>query len=99
MLKESMRRGMPPGILKQSGSLAGPSDTLTARSSTNRNSSSVPGSRPLDGIAGKATNGIDSSAGSEQPEGILSSRPLAGNGATTAASAQMGGASYRLDRK
>jgi hypothetical protein len=84
MLKESMRRGMGPGILKQSGSLAGPENTLTARSSTNRNPSFVPGSRPLDQITGKATSGIDSSAGTEMGPGLLSERPLVGKGPTTA---------------
>jgi hypothetical protein len=84
MLKGSMRYGMGPGLLRPNGPLSSAENSLTHRSGTNRNPSSAPGSRPLDGVIGKATNGIDSSAGTLQPEGILSMTPIAGAGQTTA---------------
>ena len=79
---------MGPGLLRANGPLSSHQNTTTYRSGTNRNPSSVPGTKPLDQITGRATNGTDSSAGTLQPEGMLSMRPIAGNGPTTAASQQ-----------
>jgi hypothetical protein len=86
MLKGSMRRGMSGGILKANGSLSSADNSLTHRSQFNRYPSSAPGSKPLDGISVRATSGVDSSAGTEMPDGLLGMNSLAGNGTTTAAS-------------
>jgi hypothetical protein len=83
-----IKKGAPmgPGLLPAKGSISSAANTLTARSSTNRNPSFVPGSRPLDQITGKATSGLDSSADTliDESKGLLSMTPL--KGMTTAAS-------------
>jgi hypothetical protein len=71
MLKESMRRGMGPGLLRPNGPLTSAENSLTHRSGTNRNPSFVPGTKPLDQIPVKLT-------GTEMPPGLLSMTPLKG---------------------